>query len=107
MDYINKALYYLQNHAFTLFIIFSYLSYIGLAVGIQIISPDNLYQLDYYAKIYVSLFLLYRFNPFNKIKFNNLDRKIAFSAGIFLITTTIIDDIVKKYLKDVVNFINI
>ena len=107
MYYIKKVLYDIQNHAFTIFIILSYLSYIGLAIGIQIISPEKIDQLGYYAKIYISLFLLYRFNPFNKIKFNNLDRKIAFSAGIFLITTTIIDDIIQKYVKSAVNFISL
>uniref|UniRef100_A0A6C0BBA7 Uncharacterized protein n=1 Tax=viral metagenome TaxID=1070528 RepID=A0A6C0BBA7_9ZZZZ len=107
MHYIHKALYHIQNNAFTLFIILSYISYIGLAIGIQIVSPDSLNKLDYYAKIYVSLFLLYRFNVFNKIKFNDLDRKIAFSAGIFLITTTIINDIIQKYAKVLLNFIDL
>jgi len=96
-----------QNHAFTIFIIISYISYISLAIGIKIVSPDDLDKLDYFAKIYVSLFLLYRFNPFNKIVFNELDRKIAFSAGIFLITTTVINEIVQNYAKVLLNLIDL
>jgi hypothetical protein len=39
--------------------------------------------------IYISLFLLYRFNPFKKkYDFTNLDRKIAFSAGVFIFSST-------------------
>lgn len=106
MKYINKAFYHVQNHAFTIFIIISYISYISLAIGIKIVSPDDLDMLDYYVKIYISLFLLYRFNPFNKIVFNELDRKIAFSAGVFLITTTVINELVQHYAKVLVNFIN-
>jgi hypothetical protein len=95
--HIKNALYHVQSNLFNIFILINYLSFIALAIGIKIISPDNLNTLEYYTKIYVSLFLLFRFNPFRKIKFNDLDRKIAFSAGIFLITTTIISDIVQKY----------
>ena len=96
-QHIKHALYHVQSNLFNIFILTNYLSYIALAIGIKIISPDNLNTLDYYTKIYISLFLLFRFNPFRKIEFNELDRKIAFSAGIFLITTTFINDIVQKY----------
>jgi len=95
--HIKHALYHVQSNLFNIFILTNYISFIALAIGIKIISPDSLNTLEYYTKIYVSLFLLFRFNPFRKIKFNDLDRKIAFSAGIFLITTTFINDIVQKY----------
>lgn len=107
MTHINRAFYHVQNHAFSIFIIISYISYISLAIGIKIVSPDDLETLDYFAKIYVSLFLLYRFNPFNKIVFNELDRKIAFSAGVFLMTTTVINELVQHYAKVLVNLIDL
>lgn len=103
----NNILYHVQNHGFTLFIIISYISYIGIALGIKIISPENLNKLDYYVKIYVCLFLLYRFNPFSKIVFNELDRKMAFSAGLFLLTTTFINNILEKYAKVLLPLIDI
>lgn len=95
--HIKHALYNIQSNLFNIFIVINYISYIALAIGFQFISPDKITQLDYYTKVYVSLFLLIRFNPFRKIEFNELDRKIAFSAGIFLITTTFINDIIQKY----------
>jgi hypothetical protein len=53
--------------------------------------------IDYYVRIYICLFLLWRFNPFRKInKFTELDRKIAFTAGLFILTTTALN----KYLDD-------
>jgi hypothetical protein len=90
-----------------LFIIISYISYIGIAVGVQLVSPESLDNLDYYVKMYVSLFLLFRFNPFQKIKFNELDRKIAFSAGIFLVTTTVINTVVQKYAGALIGLIDL
>lgn len=99
IKHIHKALYSVQSHALTLFVILTYVSYIGIAIGIQILSPENIDTLDYYAKVYVCLFLLYRFNPFRTIEFNELDRKIAFSAGVFLLATTFINDVIQKYTK--------
>ena len=96
---IHKTLYHIQYNFFTIFIIINYVSYIALAVGIQIVSPHYLDYLDYFVKIYIGLFLFVRFNPFNKIVFNDLDRRIAFSAGIFLLMTTFINTLVQKYTK--------
>jgi hypothetical protein len=105
--HIKHALYHVQSNFFYIFILTNYLSYIALAIGIKIISPDSLNTLDYYTKIYISLFLLFRFNPFRKIEFNELDRKIAFSAGIFLITTTFINDIVQKYARTALTLLDL
>ena len=107
LKHIHKALYNVQSRALTLFIILTYVSYIGIAIGIQILSPENIDTLDYYVKVYVCLFLLYRFNPFRTIEFNELDRKIAFSAGVFLLSTTFINDFIQKYTKIVLTAIDL
>jgi hypothetical protein len=107
MQRIHHTLYNVQSHFFNLFIILTYVSYIGIAIGIQIISPHNLHTLDYYVKIYVCLFLLYRFNPFRKIEFNELDRKMAFSAGVFLLSTTFINEFIQRYTQLALNIINL
>ena len=88
-----------QNNAFTIFIISTYLIYILSAVGITKTAPAYLDDFDYYVKIYISLFLLWRFNMFRKIEFNELDRKIAFSAGLFLFTSTAVYNILTDYVK--------
>jgi len=55
--------------------------------------------------LYISLFLIYRFNPFRRVKFTGLDAKIAFSAGVFLLGTTAIDGIIKNYLSALKEYI--
>ena len=97
----DKKIYHIQDFAFNIFIIISWLLYISFAVGIFIQAPQYLNTLDYYVKIYISLFLLYRFNPFRKIKFNELDRKIVFSSGIFLFTSSALNEYLKKYLEKI------
>ena len=70
------------------------------AIGISKTAPMYLDDFDYYVKIYISLFLLWRFNMFRKIEFNELDRKIAFSAGLFLFTSTAVYTILTGYVKN-------
>ena len=100
---LNKELYKFQDFGFNIFIITTYSLYILFAVGIFKSAPQYLETLDYYVKIYISLFLLWRFNPFRTINFTELDRKISFSAGVFLFTTSAINQILVKYLNSAKN----
>ena len=80
--------YRLQENGFNIFVIISFIIYLSTALGIAIISPTYIDTLDYWVRFYIALFLLIRFNPFvGKIHFTDLDRKIAFNAGLFLLTT--------------------
>ena len=97
---MNTKIYHFQNNIFNIVIAISYILYGSLALGFSINAPKYLETLDYYMKIYVSLFLLWRFNPFRKIEFTELDRKIAFSAGLFIFTTSAISNILIHYLKE-------
>jgi hypothetical protein len=101
----NKSLYKFQDFWFNIFIGSSYLLYILFALGIFRSAPQYLQVLDYYVKIYISLFLLWRFNPFTTIQFTDLDRKISFSAGIFLFTTSAVNQILTKYLDNAKNIV--
>ena len=89
----NYNLYNFQNTIFNIFIISNYLVYGLLAFGIISNYPQYLSLFDNFIKIYISLFLLLRFNPLRRIKFTELDRKIAFSAGVFIFTTSTLNQI--------------
>jgi hypothetical protein len=103
---INKNdLYIIQSRGFDIIIWISWILYISIALGLSLNAPQYLDDLQYYVKMYVSLFLIYRFIPFRRVKFTELDAKIAFSAGIFLFTTTAINTILQTYLKDIKSYI--
>ena len=78
-----------------LFNIVIYLSYTLLilsSLGFSQSAPKYLEILDYYLRIYICLFLIWRFNPLRTYyEFTDLDRKIAFSGGLFILTTTILN----------------
>jgi hypothetical protein len=96
---LSKKIYDVQNKAFDIFIYISWILYLAILFGVSVNAPSYLDNVDYYAKIYVSLFLLYRFNVFRKVTFTELDRKIAFSAGVFLFATTALNQVLTQYLQ--------
>ena len=103
----KNNIYNFQNTIFNYIIFASYFLYILIALGLSASAPQYLETIQYWVKIYISLFLIYRFNFFRKIQFTELDRKVAFSAGLFLFTTTILNQILTKYLHEIKSFVNI
>jgi hypothetical protein len=86
-----------QETTFDLFIFISYILIIISAFGLSRQAPKYLDILDYYVRIYICLFLIWRFNPFRThIEFTRLDAKIAFNAGLFILTTAVINQYVDK-----------
>jgi hypothetical protein len=95
-----------QEQLFNLFIYTSYFLIIVSALGLSESAPKYLDNLDYYIRVYICLFLMWRFNPLRThYEFTDLDRKIAFSAGAFILTTTALNqylDIIKEYIKKLI-----
>ena len=101
----KKNIYKFQYNLFSIIIYITWALYISILLGLSVNAPQYLDDLQYYVKIYVSLFLIYRFNPLRRVNFTRLDAKIAFSAGLFLITTTAINTILKTYLSNITQYL--
>lgn len=95
-----------QEKVFYIAVTISYILYGLTLFGLYKKAPEYLYTLNMAMKIYVSLFLIIRFNPYVKNTFTNFDRKIAYTSGIFLLLTTTLIDILMKYIK-ILNISNI
>lgn len=92
---MNKHINKFQERLFDIIIYTSYFLIILSSFGLSERAPKYLQSLDYYMRIYICLFLIWRFNPLrSSYEFTDLDRKIAFSAGLFILTTTALN----KYL---------
>ena len=97
--FYKKFLYNIQDKLFNVFIFLSWILIIISAFGFSDTTKYT-YYLNYYVSIYICLFLMWRFHPFKKrYEFTNLDRKITFSASLFIFTTTILN----QYLLTVEN----
>ena len=91
-------LYKYQNYWFNIYITLTYILIVISFIGLSYNSSKYLNYLNYYVKIYVCLFLLWRFRPFReKYEFTDLDRKIAFTAGLLILTTTVLNN----YVNDI------
>ena len=89
----NSSAYKFQAKIYDLVIYITYFLMIASALGVSVYSPKYLDELNKYVRIYICLFLIWRFNPLRKtVTFTDLDRKIVFSAGIFILTTTILNE---------------
>ena len=77
----------------------NFILYFFAIVGFLVIPAKNLDILSMFLRTTVSIFLLIRFNPYRKVKFTELDRRIVFSAAIFLFSTTTMDVLIKEFMK--------
>ena len=104
---ISKSnLHEAQSKFFNLFIYISYALLFISALGISQTAPKYLDYMEYYIRIYICLFLMWRFNPLReKYEFTELDRKIAFSAGLFILTTTALNQYLEQIKEIVKNII--
>jgi hypothetical protein len=85
----KETLNNIQLIVFNIVVFFSYFLLIVSSLGLSENALIYLNKLSYYVKIYVCLFLIWRFNPLRtKYEFTDLDRNIAFSAGVFILSTT-------------------
>jgi hypothetical protein len=80
-----------EESFFNFLILFSYFVLFSSFFGLSLIAPHFLNLFETYVKLYICLSLLIRFNPLRNAKFNSLDRKIAFSAGLLLLSSTILN----------------
>jgi len=51
-------------------------------------APKYLSLFDYFFQLFVGLVLVYFFNPITRHRYGKIHKRIAFSAGIFLLTST-------------------
>lgn len=95
---------YIKQHHEKIFIYGLYASYILYALillGISTTAPKYLSNLRGFLKLYVSIFLLWRFNPYRNERMTKFDKRVVFSCALFLLTTTTITELAYNYLKPV------
>jgi hypothetical protein len=95
----NKTIYNLEYN------FIKYFSYITKAITFLFIigffneKPASFIQINFVIKVFISLFLMYRFNKYReKVAFTELDRKVVYSAGVYILIISFID-IFDYYVK--------
>ena len=111
----NKFIYNLELNFISIFswitkiVIFLYI------VGFFKEKPLQFETINFTFKVIIALFLIYRFNSYRKktIHFTELDRKIAYSSGIYILLISFVDifdvytqkfrNIIVPYTKPIIN----
>jgi hypothetical protein len=81
---------------FLMFFIFIY--------GILYNVPSIFIQINFTIKVIIALYLMYKFNDFSNHKFTLLDKKICFSAGVYLFIFSFAD-VINSYLIEIKHFV--
>jgi hypothetical protein len=82
MDFLEKT-----KKPIYLFLIFViYLSYFLAFFGVYYVNPNMLEFFSFSVNVFVCLFLLIRFHPFQKHELRPFDDKLIFASGIILLS---------------------
>jgi hypothetical protein len=89
----NKTIYNLEYGFITYFGYITKITVLLFMIGFFQTKPTSFLKINFVIKIIISLFLIYRFNSYrsDKVKFTELDRKVAYSAGMYIFTISFID----------------
>jgi hypothetical protein len=100
----NKKFYNFELKFLNYFSFVTKLTVILFLIGFFQNKPSILIQFNFVVKIILALFLIYRFNSYrkHKIEFTELDRKVCYSAGIYIILISFLD-IVNYYTEYIRN----
>jgi hypothetical protein len=118
-DYLvdNKLFYNIQYNFITYFNLIVRILLILYMFGAVNSNVKILITINFYVKVFIALFLMYRFNGFrkNKILFTELDQKIAFSAGLYILVISFYDyvntmtnrsrNIISRHLNTITNYV--
>ena len=76
-----------------------YILYFVIAFGINDRAPQYLSWISNAFLVYLSMFLVIRFNPWRTTKFTEFDKTVAYNAGLQLLLSTVIVQSLVTYLK--------
>lgn len=80
--------------------------YAAVLIGLVEAAPSYVESVEYYVKVYVSVFLILRFNPYvHTGKFTEIDRRIVFSAALVVLTTSVLKNVIDQYRPQVKAFV--
>jgi len=103
----NKKFYNFELKFLTYFSYVTKFTVLLFLIGIFQNKPFILIQFNFVVKVILAIFLIYRFNSYrkHKIEFTELDRKVCYSAGIYIILISFLDFInfYTEYIRN--NFI--
>lgn len=113
----NKIFYEIQYNFITYFNYIVRILLLLYVIGAINSTSQTLMNINFFVKVFIAFFLMYRFNGYrkDKITFTKLDQKIAFSAGLYILIISFYDYlniltnnsrfIIKGHLQPITNYV--
>ncbi len=94
----NKFFYNISFYFIHYFGILTKIITVLFIIGYFSNKPSIFLSINFVVKVCISLFLIYRFNKYrkNKLIFTELDRKVCYSAGIYILFVSFLD-VIQNY----------
>ena len=92
----NKFIYNIELNFLYFMSYFMKLFFLLFMIGFLQDKPKELLFMNFCIKVILGIFLIYRFNNYrsNKISFTELDRKVIYSIGIYILLLSFTDIII-------------
>ena len=89
----NKRIYDLEIQFLHIFGWISKIIFVLFFIGFFQVKPLRFLEINFVIKVLLAVFLIYRFNKFRKQKivFTELDQKVAYSAGVYILFLSFAD----------------
>ena len=89
----NKAIYDFEYNFVVVFSWITKLTVLLFIIGVFENKPSIYLEFNFIVKVCLALFLVYRFNKYRKykIEFTELDRKICYSSGMYILIVSFAD----------------
>jgi hypothetical protein len=102
----NKHMYLLEFYFIHIFSWITKIIFILFFIGFFSNKPATFLEANFVVKVLIGAFLVYRFNSYrNKsITFTELDRKAAYSAGLYIIFLSFAD-LIDGYTNEIRSFV--
>ena len=100
----NKNIYSLELNILFFISFITKFAFVLFLIGIFQNKPLILVKFNFVVKIILAVFLIYRFNKYRKTKihFTELDRKVCYSLGLYIILISFFD-ILNYYIETIRN----
>jgi len=98
----NKQIYQMELRFLEIFHWLSIATLFLFFIGFFQTKPTFFVEFNFTVKVLLALFLIYRFNSYRKqkIQFTELDRKVCYSAGTYILMISFID-LINQYSEKV------
>jgi len=96
-DFYNFELNFLKYFSFA-----TKITFVLFIIGVFQNKLNYFVEFNFVVKVILALFLIYRFNSYrkHKIEFTELDRRVCYSAGIYIILISFFD-LINKYIDTI------